>query len=146
MYIFYFIIMEQEEKNFWKNADSTFSSAVDAAISVENNIAQFSVEELLRCYTILTEWYKYYEKEADTFFEKKDTAIFEVCEGAISLLARHIEIIGNMLVDSKIEILNYFQKNGKSFSAQQRADALLFIEFSKKNANLAVENWKAMLS
>lgn len=137
--------MRIEEKNFLANIDANFKNVIDVAILVENGDVELSIEGLLRCYAVLQKWYTCYETQAELRLLNEDVSILACCETIMSVLSSHIERFEEIFVDFEIEILAYFKANGKAFSEQQTADALIFDKMAQNNDGIAFKDWKTLM-
>lgn len=144
--LFIFIIMKTQEQKFLEHACEKFENVIDAATLVENGDVELSIDGLLRCYAILQKWYTCYETQAELRLLNEDVAILASCETFMSILSSHIERFEEIFVDFEIEILGYFKANGKAFSEQQTADALIFDKMAQNNDNIAFKDWKTLMN
>lgn len=137
--------MKIEEQKFLEHASENFKNAIDVAILVENGDIELSIEGLLRCYAILKKWYTCYETKSELHLLNEDVAILSCCETFMSILSSHIERFEEIFVDFEVEILGYFKANGKTFSEQQKADALIFDKMAQNNDGIAFKDWKTLM-
>lgn len=131
------LILEAAEKNC--------NAAIDMAILIESGEIALSVEGLLRCYAILKKWYGYYDRQADLQLLNNDCSLLSEYERLMATISSHIERFEDIFVDFEAEIIDYFLAEGKKFSEQQRADALLFDKMAQNNEDMAFKDWKNLM-
>lgn len=138
--------MKTQEQKFLEHASENFENVIDAATLVENGDVELSIEGLLRCYALLQKWYTCYETQAELHLLNEDVAILADCENFMSILSFHIESFEEIFVNFEVEILGYFKANGKAFSEQQMADALIFDKMAQSNDDIAFKDWKTLMN
>ena len=137
--------MKIEEQKFLEQACENFDNVIDAAMLIEDGDIELSIEGLLRFFAILRKWYTCYETQAELQLLNDEVSILADCEMFMSQLASHIERFEEIFVDFEVEILEYFKTRGKTFSEQQKADALIFDKMAQNNEDIAFKDWKNLM-